>query len=57
MPVFLNTCERDFETRFAALLLAKREEAPDVDAAVARIIDDVRQRASEVLVALDEGSL
>jgi hypothetical protein len=42
MPVFLNTTDADFETRFAALLSMKREDAPEVDDAVAAIIDDVR---------------
>ncbi len=38
MPVFLNTADPDFEAGFAALLSAKREEAVDVDDAVAAII-------------------
>ncbi|MFZ1727424.1 MAG: histidinol dehydrogenase, partial [Albidovulum sp.] len=44
MPVFLSTADAAFETGFSALLLAKREVAPDVDDAVAAIIADVRAR-------------
>jgi hypothetical protein len=35
MPVFLNTTDADFETRFTALLSMKREDAPEVDDTVA----------------------
>ena len=35
MPVFLDTTAADFDTAFAALLNAKREDSPDVDAIVA----------------------
>ena len=42
MPVFLTTTDAGFEAAFAALLGQKREEAEDVDAAVAAIIADVR---------------
>ena len=52
MPLFLSTTDADFEARFAALLSAKREEAPDVDAAVAAIIADVRARGDAALVEL-----
>ncbi|MDW4551383.1 histidinol dehydrogenase [Defluviimonas sp. D31] len=52
MPVFLTTAEPDFETAFATLLLAKREDAPDVDAAVAAIIDDVRTRGDAAVIGL-----
>jgi histidinol dehydrogenase len=44
MPLFLSTLDADFETSFAALLGMKREEAEDVDQAVAAIIADVRAR-------------
>ena len=44
MPVFLTTTEPDFDLRFATLLAAKREDAPDVDAAVGAIIADVSGR-------------
>ncbi|MCR9114356.1 MAG: histidinol dehydrogenase [Rhodobacteraceae bacterium] len=52
MPVHLNIADPDFEFRFAALLGAKREEAPDVDEAVAGIIADVRARGDAALVEL-----
>ncbi len=54
MPQFLSTRDADFETRFRALLGAKREEAPDVDAAVAGIIADVRARGDDALIELTE---
>ncbi len=52
MPQFLSTADQDFEFRFAALLDTKREDAPDVDAAVAEIIADVRSRGNEAVIAL-----
>ena len=52
MPQFLSTQEEDFETRFAALLAAKREDAPDVDETVAAIISDVRARGDAALIEL-----
>jgi histidinol dehydrogenase len=52
MPVFLNFSEPDFETRFAGLLGAKREDSPDVDATVAGIIADVRARGDAALIEL-----
>ncbi len=52
MPQFLNTTEPDFETRFAALLELKREDAPDVDDTVAEIIADVRARGDEAVIEL-----
>jgi len=52
MPVFLDTTSPDFETRFRALLAAKREDAPDVDAAVASIIEDVRLRGDAAVIEL-----
>ena len=54
MPVFLNTTDPDFETRFQALLSAKREDSPDVDAAVADIIADVSARGDAALIELTE---
>ena len=44
MPQFLDTSDIDFEAAFQALLGAKREDSPDVDAVVAGIIADVRAR-------------
>ena len=43
MAVRLNTRDADFEQRFAALLVTKREQAEDVDAAVREIISTVRE--------------
>ena len=52
MPQFLSTTDADFETRFAALLSAKREDSPDVDDVVAGIIADVRARGDAAVLEL-----
>lgn len=52
MPQFLATSDSDFEDRFAALLSMKREDAQDVDEAVAAIIRDVRDRGDAALIEL-----
>ena len=52
MPFFLSSTDADCEARFAALLGMKREEAEDVDQAVAAIIADVRARGDAALVDL-----
>ena len=52
MPMFFSTTDADFETRFAALLGMKREEAEDVDQAVAAIIADVRARGDAAVLEL-----
>lgn len=52
MPVFLSITDTDFETRFTALLGAKREDSPDVDAVVAGIIADVRARGDAAVIEL-----
>jgi histidinol dehydrogenase len=52
MPVFLNTADPGFEAAFIALLGQKREEAEDVDQAVATIIADVRARGDQALIDL-----
>jgi len=52
MPQFLKTTDADFEARFTALLGAKREDSPDVDAVVAGIIADVRARGDAAVIAL-----
>ncbi|MEN8891547.1 histidinol dehydrogenase [Planktotalea arctica] len=52
MPQFLSTADADFETRFTALLNAKREDSPDVDATVAQIIADVRARGDAAVIDL-----
>ncbi|MFD1343790.1 histidinol dehydrogenase [Litorisediminicola beolgyonensis] len=50
MPVFLDTTDPNFETGFAALLSAKREDSPDVDDTVAAIISEVRARGDAALI-------
>lgn len=52
MPVFLTTTDPDFETAFQTLLGQKREEAEDVDQAVATIIADVRARGDQAVIDL-----
>lgn len=52
MPLFLNSRDAGFEDSFRALLAMKREEAEDVDQAVAAIIADVRARGDAALVEL-----
>ena len=52
MVRFLQTSDPDFETAFAALLAAKREDAPDVDEAVAVILAEVRSRGDAALAEL-----
>ncbi len=52
MPVFLDSTSPDFESAFLALLGAKREDSPDVDAVVAQIIDDVRTRGDAAVIEL-----
>jgi len=54
MPQFLDTRDADFDARFAALLEMKREDAPDVDVAVAGIIADVRARGDRAVIELTE---
>lgn len=52
MPQFLDATAPDFEARFVALLGAKREDSPDVDAVVADIIADVRSRGDAAVLEL-----
>jgi len=54
MPHILSTADADFEPRFRALLSMKREDAPDVDEAVAAIIADVRARGDDAVIELTE---
>jgi histidinol dehydrogenase len=49
MAIELDIAAPGFDERFAALVGAKREQAADVDAAVAGIIDDVRERGDAAL--------
>jgi histidinol dehydrogenase len=50
MAITLSTGDPGFETAFVALLSAKRESGPDVDQAVAAIIDDVAQRGDAAVI-------
>ncbi len=52
MPLELDGAAPGFAADFARFLAAKRELAADVDAAVAAIIDDVRQRGDAALIEL-----
>jgi len=52
MPQFLNATDPGFEAAFQALLSAKREDSPDVDAVVAEIIADVRDRGDAAVLEL-----
>lgn len=52
MPQHLTTTDPDFDTAFRHLLSMKREDAPDVDAAVAAIIEDVRTRGDAAVIEL-----
>ncbi|MGD1880736.1 MAG: histidinol dehydrogenase [Paracoccaceae bacterium] len=54
MPHFLDYGQRDFEAQFTALLNAKREDSPDVDAVVAQIISDVRETGDTAVIELTE---
>ncbi|MBL9049307.1 MAG: histidinol dehydrogenase [Tabrizicola sp.] len=54
MPVFLDTSDPGFEAAFQALLGQKREEAEDVDQAVAAIIADVRNRGDQAVIDLTQ---
>ncbi|WP_138468311.1 histidinol dehydrogenase [Poseidonocella sp. HB161398] len=52
MVQYLSTDSGDFEAAFSALLSAKREDSPDVDAVVAGIIADVRARGDAAVIEL-----
>ncbi len=52
MTQVLTSSEAGFEAAFAALLGMKREDAPDVDDAVAAIIADVRARGDAAVIEL-----
>lgn len=54
MPIFLNTADAGFEAAFQTLLGQKREEAEDVDQAVAQIIADVRARGDQAVIDLTQ---
>ncbi len=50
MPLRLDSAAADFAADFAVLVAAKREVEPDVDAAVAAIIADVRARGDAAVI-------
>mgnify|MGYP001250107503 FL=1 len=52
MPHRLNTADAKFEEQFSAFLATKRESAPDVEAAVRDIINQVIARGDEALIEL-----
>jgi len=52
MPQFLDVTAANFEADFTALLGAKREDSPDVDAVVADIITHVRRDGDAAVLAL-----
>jgi len=52
MAAWLKTADPDFEDRFRALLALKREQAADVNAAVAAIIARVRAEGDRALIDL-----
>jgi histidinol dehydrogenase len=52
MPQFLDAMADHFDTDFTALLNAKREDSPDVDAVVADIIARVRRDGDYAVLAL-----
>ncbi|WP_308915268.1 histidinol dehydrogenase [Jannaschia sp. LMIT008] len=54
MPQFLTTDAPDFSARFDAVLSAKREDAQDVNDAVADIIASVRAEGDAAVIALTE---
>lgn len=54
MAVFLNADDPDFETAFATLLGAKREDSPDVQNVVAEIISEVRADGDKAVLRLTE---
>lgn len=52
MTLFLDATAPGFEAEFTALLGMKREDSPDVDAVVAGIIADVRDRGDAAVIEL-----
>lgn len=54
MPILLNAADPGFDSAFASLLNAKREDSPDVDAVVADIIAQVRTRGDAAVIELTE---
>ncbi|MBE0533889.1 MAG: histidinol dehydrogenase [Rhodospirillales bacterium] len=54
MPVRLNSRDGDFESRFVALIAAKREVEAHVGPVVADILKAVRERGDEAVIAFTE---
>jgi len=54
VTLFLSTADADFNASFTGFLTTKREDSPDVDAIVAKIIEDVRKRGDAALIELTE---
>ncbi len=54
MPFYLDYASPDFATQFDRLIHLKREDSPDVDATVTKIIDQVRRDGDQALIALTE---
>jgi len=52
MPIRLDARAADFESRFAAFLLRRREEQVDVSRSVDEILEDVRTRGDAALIEL-----
>ncbi|MEO1702408.1 MAG: histidinol dehydrogenase [Pseudomonadota bacterium] len=52
MPHILDARKDGFEAQFAAFLVLKREVSADVDAAVAQILEDVRERGDAAVAEL-----
>ena len=52
MALWLKTSDADFTERFQALLSVKREQAADVNEAVAAIIARVREEGDAALIDL-----
>ena len=52
MPMIISTAASNFDEQFQALLAAKREQSPDVDAAAAEIISEVRARGDAAVIEL-----
>jgi histidinol dehydrogenase len=50
VPLRLNDTDSDFEARFRALLVMKREVSEDVDAAARAIVADVAKRGDQALI-------
>jgi histidinol dehydrogenase len=52
MPVYLNSSDSDFESKFTDFLNEKRESDSDVDDIVSEIIKDVRTRGDAAVIEL-----